>query len=1195
MNKEELRHSLQSFLNNNEYKNAINYLSDLAETDDREIKIEALYQLGKIQYFENELDLAKEYFYKILSIDPAHFYSKIFLAKIYEKENKITSSIKFLRQAYNENLSHKQIVYSINSLVDKLEFDDQNAKSFVETKYEDFTYKNDFPKISIVILCHNKVEYTEKCLAALFKNTKYPNYEVIVLDNASVDDTPGLLESYGTSIKFLHSKENLGFVGGNNFAVDFAEGEYIVFLNNDTEPQENWLINLHKTFIYHNDCGAAGSMLIYPDGKLQEAGGVIFSDATGWNYGRNMSIQDSRFTYCREVDYCSGASLMIRRDLFFILGKFDIQFAPAYYEDTDLCFSVRKAGYKVYFNPFSKVIHHEGATAGTDLNSGFKKFQVINHPKFINKWKDELKYQYPNDEKLHYLFSDRNKGKRILIIDDIPPLPDRAAGALRHYHTLIQMIELGYKITYVHLMGKQYTDEAGIKYLSDFKMKGVEFIWLNYEYWWSFRKTEQAKDYIKTLIDSLDLRKRHFDFVYISFWYIAEYFVDLIKSQIPDVPILIDTMDLHYLRELRQAEISKDKKLLSTALENKKLELNVYLKADCVTTVTLKDRDELLKEIDKPVFVLTDVHEINETIPDFDERKDIVFVGNFNHNPNEDAVLYFVKEILPIVKSKIPEIKFYIVGNNPTEKIKSLASKDIIVTGWVPDVKEYLNKCRLEIVPLRFGAGNKGKVGEALANGIPLVTTTIGAEGMGIVNEEHAFVSDDPKTFGDYIVKLYNDKAIWNNFSVKGKELVKSQYSSELMRKRLKYIFSYNKRTLKSYQAKNYPEPPLVSIILIAFNQFYYTLKCLNSIKEKVKVSHEIILIDNASSDKTKTAFDTEINFVRYFRNEVNLGFPAAVNQGITKALGKFILVLNNDTILTDNLVERMLEIAESDEKIGLVGPLSNEVSGLQKDDNAKYQSIEEMHKYAERLRETNKNELLYFPRLAFLCTLIKREVIEKIGGLDERFSPGNYEDDDFCLRAQLAGFKTVIAKDTFIHHFGSRSFKADGNKVYQDRLDKNRKIFYNKWNVTPEDVWLKNMPIKTRQYYYPIEIDKFSQSFNRIKFHLADNEIDLAIQELNSALENYHQSNSKNLTYDKLLELAGDIYSAANQIDKAQEYYENLLKMFPNSSNACFGLAKCLLINDNIEAAKVMLQYAVKLDSNNLKAVELLEKLNNS
>ncbi len=118
---------------------------------------------------------------------------------------------------------------------------------------------------------------------------------------------------------------------------------------------------------------------------------------------------------------------------------------------------------------------------------------------------------------------------------------------------------------------------------------------------------------------------------------------------------------------------------------------------------------------------------------------------------------------------------------------------------------------------------------------------------------------------------------------------------------------------------------------------------------------------------------------------------------------GKYILIANNDIIVTEGWLERMIQVAESNSQIGLVGPISNAVSGVQIDKEAKYNSIEEMHKYAASVKQKNKNQIFEFPRVAFLCTLIKKEVVEKIGGLDERFSPGNFEDDDFCLRAQVS------------------------------------------------------------------------------------------------------------------------------------------------------------------------------------------------
>ncbi|AFH50273.1 Glycosyltransferase [Ignavibacterium album JCM 16511] len=1193
-NKSEFLESLQSFYNSQGTNDSINFIKSFFENKElnNEDIIFLKFYLAREYFFHKDFANAETLFLEILENSNKHLNVLIYLAEIYWQTKRHLDSILLLNQLYYHNLNYENIIDLISLRLKILE--SENNFKFSGILANSGNIQNKFPLVSIIILCYNKVEYTQKCLKALFQNTKYPNFEVIVLDNASVDDTPEILLTYGETIKYIRAEKNLGFVGGNNYASQFASGEYIVFLNNDTEPEKGWLKNLLNTFDYYKDAGAAGSMLIYPDGKLQEAGGVIFNDASGWNYGKGLSPNDSRFTYCREVDYCSGAALMIKKDLFEQIGKFDERYSPAYYEDTDLCFSVRKFGYKVYFNPFSKVIHYEGATAGTDLNSGFKRYQVINSSKFIDKWKNELKFQFPNDPKLRYKFSDRNKGKRILIIDDIPPLPDRAAGALRHYHTLKQMLNLGYKVTYVHLMGKQYTDDAGIKYLTDFKMKGVEFIWFNYEYWYNFRYTDQGKEYIKTLIDSLDLKDRAFDFVYIAFWHIAEYFIDLIKAEIPSVPVLIDTMDIHYLREEREAEISKDNSLKLKAIENKRRELAVYSKADVITTVTEADRSELRKFIkDKPIFILTDVHDPKENTPAFKERKDLIFVGNFNHKPNEDAVLFFTKEIFPTIKSRLPEVKFYIVGNNPTEKVKALKSDEIIITGWVPDVKEYIDKCRIEVVPLRFGAGNKGKVGEALSSGIPIVTTSIGAEGMGIENGIHAFICDEPTSFAQRVIELYQDENLWKEFSIKGKKLIASQYSSELMRKRLQFIFNNTKKSLKSTFALNQSSPPKVSFIVIAHNQVEYTKKCIDSLKEKVKTSYEVILIDNASTDATESTFSKGYDFIKYFHNKINLGFPAGVNQGIRAALGDYILILNNDTILTDNLIERLIEVAESDPQIGIVGPISNEVSGLQKDENAKYNSIEEMHKYAAEVREKNKGQILHFPRVAFLCTLIKREVIDKIGGLDERFSPGNYEDDDFCLRAQLAGYKTVIAKDVFIHHYGSKSFKAYGEKAYAERLMKNQKTFVKKWGTTPDEIWLRNKQIKPHQIFYPIDKNLFLQHFRRVRVHLADNELELAQIEIEKAIENYQEGDASIISKVDLLDLAGNLFLANNKIEKAQYYFEQELQLAPNSSNACLGLGKVLFAINQAEAAKTMFEWALKNDSNNSNAIAALQEVN--
>ncbi len=249
------------------------------------------------------------------------------------------------------------------------------------------------------------------------------------------------------------------------------------------------------------------------------------------------------------------------------------------------------------------------------------------------------------------------------------------------------------------------------------------------------------------------------------------------------------------------------------------------------------------------------------------------------------------------------------------------------------------------------------------------------------------------------------------------------------------------------------------SIVVPLYNNIAYTKEFIDSVILNTTSEYEIIFIDNASTDETKDYLNSILisdQNVKVIFKEYNLGFPAAVNQGIQKANGKYVLIANNDIVVTEGWLERLIEVAESDNKIGIVGPISNEVSGLQKDKEAKYKTIDEMHVYAASVKEKNRNRVMQFPRVAFLCTLIKREVIEKIGGLDERFSPGNFEDDDFCLRAQLAGYKTVIAQDVFIHHYGSKSFKADGEKKYAERLKINHQIFVDKWGADPDEIWLK-------------------------------------------------------------------------------------------------------------------------------------------
>jgi len=391
------------------------------------------------------------------------------------------------------------------------------------------------------------------------------------------------------------------------------------------------------------------------------------------------------------------------------------------------------------------------------------------------------------------------------------------------------------------------------------------------------------------------------------------------------------------------------------------------------------------------------------------------------------------------------------------------------------------------------------------------------------------------------------------------------------------------------------PKTNGVSIIIPTFNQWEYTKQTIESIKEYTDFNYEIIIVDNASTDNTIKELKNYTE-VKVISNKENLGFPKAINQGILKATGDYLLLLNNDVVVTKGWLDRMLNVINSNKEIGIVGPISNSVSGVQLDKEAKYKDIEEMHKYAKKVSKKNKGKILAFQRVAFLCTLIKKDVINQIGGLDERFTPGNFEDDDFCLRAQIVGFKTIVATDVFIHHYGSVSFKKDGENKYAKRLEINKQKFVDKWNTTPEEIWLQGKQYSNREIKYSINSDLFVQSFERALTDINNEEYESAIENLKLSLEQFENSGRKGyekITLADVLNMAGTISLVKNQLEEAKEYFEQELKTNPNSSAACFGLGEVFYQAEMFEESKTMYEWAVVNDENNQNAHLRLQEVN--
>ena len=428
------------------------------------------------------------------------------------------------------------------------------------------------------------------------------------------------------------------------------------------------------------------------------------------------------------------------------------------------------------------------------------------------------------------------------------------------------------------------------------------------------------------------------------------------------------------------------------------------------------------------------------------------------------------------------------------------------------------------------------------------------------------------------------------------REIIYNKYQDEIKNipNKNEIIEEFNSIWRNDFQNKNIE----VSIIALSYNQLGYTKEFIQSVIELTAVPFELIIIDNNSDPETVEylkGINKSNRHIRVIFNQNNIGFPKGINQAIKEANGKYLLIANNDIVLTKGWLDRMIEVAESDPTIGLVGPISNSVSGVQIDKDAKYSNIEKMHEYAANIKEKNSGQIFQFPRIAFICTLIKREVIDKIGGLDERFSPGNFEDDDFCLRAQLAGYKTVIAKDVFIHHYGSKSFTAEGMEKYKTRLEINQKIFINKWGGTPEEIWLKGKQIKGRKVMFTLNKNEFKENLQRAISLIEEKEYNIALEYLNNSVEIYNNFDHDEQDPDlaNLLNLAGNVSLLNDSLDAAQKYFENALTEDSSSSHACTGLGDVLFAGKNYEGAKTMYEWGVRNNSENKAAKDGLVKVN--
>jgi GT2 family glycosyltransferase/glycosyltransferase involved in cell wall biosynthesis len=581
----------------------------------------------------------------------------------------------------------------------------------------------------------------------------------LIICDVGKGDVTGVLFANRPNFLYIRCEPDAAYSNAANQSLSSISTNVVGFFEAETLMQGEAPQHLLSSLT--DQKGIVGPQVLYPDGRLKAAGGIVKYRKAAYGYGHLDPQPDHpRYKFARQVDFCP-AGYLIKRDIIHELAGFNEQYRTFEFAHIDLAFRARALGHSCHYCPSAQVFSY-CAEGGEDRQNDWDRFAREKAAQIV----DDYETTGQDLSRLH----DRAPAGRVLYIDADSPTPDQNAGSAYTINIIRILNEFGFRVTFVPESNFIHRG----KYTDTLQAMGVEAIYA---------------PYFHNVRDLLIEKDGNFELVVLCRVEIAHRYLDLVRQLVPRARIVFNTVDLHFLREMRGAELLDQAELLERAQRTRHAEVASIRKADATIVLTDQEADIVRREAPGALIhvipLVPDPDELCRAAPfaaPFAARSGVIFVGTYQHAPNADAVTYFVRSIWPLFRQRVPTAVFRIVGSGVTPEVQALAGNGVEVVGFVDDLDAVLAQCRVAVVPLRYGAGMKGKILTSLRAGLPTVSSSIGIEGFALTPGEEILVEDDPYVFADAVTRLYTDEAMWTRLSQKELEFARKNFSFDRSR-----------------------------------------------------------------------------------------------------------------------------------------------------------------------------------------------------------------------------------------------------------------------------------------------------------------------------------------------------------------------------------------------------------------------------